>query len=202
MPRKYIESPSPILAVLMDLANSKIELDHRGRMQSVIAELFSEQARKGVFLSLGKLSALSARELAATVDRLRATFKMISDLAEADEVVSDPQQQGSPEYYQASGLLKSTRLEFPHVGGRRQLIWNPGSTLAFEYEERDLWDYLIEALMAVKSPTRIRACKICGDVYWARRLGQKTCGPAHATAWRSRVYYNKHHRKEPTRKRE
>lgn len=201
MPRKYIESPSPILTVLMSLANAKIELDQRGRMQAVVAEFFSEQTRKGVFLSLGKISSLSASELAATVARLRSAFKTLSDLAEADEVVKDPRQQGSPEYYQASGLLKSTRLEFPRVSGRRQLMWNPGAALAFEYEERDLWDYLIEALLAVQSPARVRACKICGDVYWAKRTGQKTCGPAHATAWRSRVYYNKHHRKEPTRKR-
>lgn len=202
MPRKYIESPAPILTVLMDLANAKIELDQRGRMQAVIAELFSEQARKGVFVSLGRLSSLSASELAADVAMLRNIFKTISDLAEADEIVSDPRQHGTPEYYQASGLLKSTRLEFPRVSGRRQLTWSPSSTLAFEYEEQDLWGYLIDALLAVQAPTRIRACKICGDVYWVRRLGQKTCGPTHATAWRSRVYYNRHHRKEPTRKRE
>ncbi len=201
MPRKPVNTPSPILLVLMDFANAKIELDQRGRMQAVVAELFSEQSRKGDFWSLTHLSSLSTTELAATVARLRATFKVVSDLAEADDVVNDPQQHGSPEYYQASSQLKATRIEFPHVSGRRQLVWNPGAALVFEYEERDLWDCLIEALLTAQAPGRIRTCKICDDVFWVKRLGQKTCSPAHAVAWRSRVYYNKHHRKEPMRKR-
>lgn len=190
MPRKPRQPLTPLLSAYLQYANAggKPEeqlLDaYQGLMNQALAESIRSKTAAG--LNLEQLLSKSAHEIRAEAGRLRDTLLQVSSVS--DKWLAARQAESPETQRRLHQEMADIPIPMPSAEGHRQLRCSPEGRLHFEATHRDLWDLLIDELLALEEPWRLRACKVCGTLFWARRLDARNCTPKHAAQWRRRTY--------------
>lgn len=177
----------------MALANAADAAARSDAMRALVRAAHAYAVRSGRQVDLTIVREITAQSLMTIAATARRHLLRCATLAESHVTLIKALDDDAEERFQAARQIQGEPLEFPPIRGPRQLRWNMQSG-RYEHAgvELDLWSSLIDALVSLKEPSRLRACRICENIFWAQRMDSVTCCPQHAQTWRTRRYYNRH----------
>ena len=130
-------------------------------------------------------------DIKGLVEFVREKLQQAAYLIEADDIAFSIDDYQNPDYQNAVRVLEKGEMNFPVKTDGRVLRFSGGR---FSSAQIDFTDFLITSLVNMPEPRKLKSCKVCNDLFWAKRKDQKTCSSDHANSYRQWKYYSKHTR--------
>lgn len=179
-----------VLLGFIRLANAKSNSGRRDAAQEILQRMLKVEKRH-TFHVMDMMTELTEQRLEKYGKEVKEVLSNIAKIFEAQAILNG----GGPDEYlfEASKVLREhNRILFPvnprgvTLQVRRGRVFQTSASL---------WHGLLNALLEEDRLDLLKSCKICENLYIAKRKDSKTCCTAHAAAWRQRAYYDKHHRR-------